>query len=162
MKKMVPALAIAALLGGCIEESSDQKQNRAQEQMNMQAVNAVGMPAITNYAEKRALKEILELRDRAVSTYTYYLDLQGNLHFLCHSVGFGISAATQYTNPQKIDYSSHGVAVISQADPNGLYSPAASEGTYVLCLNPETKSPSPLYVEPRIIVSQWDLTKKTN
>jgi hypothetical protein len=43
------------------------------------------------------------------------------------------------------------------ADPNGLYTPASADGTWVLCLNPHTKHLEPQYVEPRVIVSTYPL-----
>ena len=47
--------------------------------------------------------------------------------------------------------------IVPQADPNGLFSPASADGTWVMCLNPETNQAAPLYVEPRIIVSPFEL-----
>ena len=49
----------------------DQIANEKQEQLSKQAVQEVGMPAITNFQEKRVLKQILELRDTKLSTVTY-------------------------------------------------------------------------------------------
>ena len=60
--------------------------------------------------------------------------------------------ATQYTNPQRVTAGGH---VISQADPNGLFSPGAAEGTWVMCLNEQTQQPDVVYVEPRIVVLPW-------
>lgn len=150
------------LLVSCKDESSSESiQNKKQEDLNKQAVSSVGMPSIVNFQEKRTLKDILELRDTALRTYTYTVaEMTGKRIFLCDSIGFGISSATQYTNPQKIarEYQG-GAAVIPQADPNGLYSPASAEGTYVMCLNPNTGKPVAMYVEPRIIVSQFKLAE---
>jgi len=47
----------------------------------------------------------------------------------------------------------HGYVTLPQADPNGLYSPASAEGTWVLCVDHKDNKPKPIYVEPRIIVS---------
>ena len=117
------------------------------------------MPAIVNFQEKRMAKMILELRDTAITTVTYTQDMSGNLHKLCDSVGYGLPYATQYTNPQKIGYTGNqvGVATLPQADPNGLFSPASADGTWVLCMNPADKKVMPLYVEPHIIVSPFPL-----
>lgn len=125
----------------------------------MQAVQTVGMPAIVNFQEKRFLKQILELRDTKLSTITYTQDLNAKIHKLCDSVGYGIPYSTQYTNPQRVVYSSYkeGIATLPQADPNGLFSPPSAEGTWVLCLNPESKDVAPVYVEPRVIVSTFPL-----
>ena len=40
---------------------------------------------------------------------------------------------------------------LPQADPNGLYSPAAAEGTWVMCRVPGTDKIAPQYIEGRII-----------
>jgi len=161
MNKFISIVAASAImLSGCEEgpQSSTQIEKQKQEQMSLQAVQSVGMPGIVNFAEKRMLKEILELRDQNITTITYVVDMNNNLRKLCDSVGFGIPYATQYTNPQKaVGDNYHVLTTIAQADPNGLYSPAAADGTWVLCLNPETKKPTPLYVEPRVIVSPFPL-----
>ncbi len=61
-------------------------------------------------------------------------------------------------DPQRITTSgADGITTLPQADPNGLFSPAAADGTWVLCLNPRTRELSPLYVEPRIISSPFPL-----
>lgn len=154
----VAILAMSCLMTACDEHpNSTQIERRKQEEMSLQAVQSVGMPAITNFAEKRMFKDILELRDQNVATTTYTVDMNGNRHKLCDSVGYGLPYATQYTNPQRtVDYM-HGVATLPQADPNGLYSPASAEGTWVMCVNHKTGKPAPLYIEPRIIVSPFPL-----
>jgi hypothetical protein len=161
MKKVLLALSVLAIIiAGCKEpESSDNLQNRKQEEMNKQAVQSVGMPAIVNFQEKRMLKDILELRDTAIKTYTYTIsEMTGQRRFLCNSIGFALSSATQYTNPQKISEASQsGYAILPQADPNGLYSPTSAEGSYVMCINPENGKIVAMYVEPRVIVSQFKL-----
>ena len=155
MKKLALVAVLGTmLLAGC-DETSTQVERRKQEELSMRGVQEVGMPAITNFAEKRMMKDIIELRDQNTPTTTYIVDLNGNRHKLCDSVGFGLPYATQYTNPQRWA-GDHG-AVIAQADPNGLYSPASAEGTWVLCVNPKTKKAAPLYIEPRIIVSPFPL-----
>ena len=127
--------------------------------MSKQGVQSVGLPAIKNFQEKRILKDILELRDNPkLTTYTYVTDMNGKLHLRCQSIGYGIPYATQYTNPQKIEWSSsRGTAVMPQADPNGLFSPASAEGTWVLCKNPNKDEVLPVYIEDRVTVSPFPL-----
>ena len=48
-------------------------------------------------------------------------------------------------------YGDHGNVALPQADPNGLYSPAAAEGTWVMCRAPGTDKIAPQYIEGRII-----------
>ena len=120
------------------------------------------MPAIVNFQEKRILKDILEKRDQSLTTITYTQDLNAGLHKLCDSVGFGIPAATQYTNPQRVAAygdaaRGYGSIALPQADPNGLFSPASAEGTWVMCKDPNSDKVAPVYAEPRIIVSTFPL-----
>jgi len=159
-------LAIACLiisLTACdqIKPTSTQIEKAKQEEMSLRAVETVGMPAITNFAEKRMMKDILELRDRNVATTTYIMDMNGKMHKVCDSVGFGLPYATQYTNPQRVARMSetpdHGNVTLPQADPNGLYSPASADGTWVQCVDPKTKKATVVYLEPRIIVSPFPL-----
>lgn len=158
MKLILLAITIAIALTGCdYQPSADQVSQQKQEKLAAEGNAEVGMPAIVNFQEKRNLKMIQELRDTALSTVTYTQDLAGKLHKLCDSVGYGIPAATQYTNP-KYTTSHAGVYItLPQADPNGLFSPASADGTWVLCLNPDTKKMAPVYVEPRVIVSPFTL-----
>lgn len=163
MRKIIALTALTAAtfaLAGCdVTPSSDDIQNHNQEQLNKQAVQSVGMPAITNFQEKRVYKDILELRDTAnLRTYSYITDLNGHLHKRCDSIGYGIPYATQYTSPQKIaDHYQGGYAILPQADPNGLYSPASAEGTWVLCKVPNSDKVSPVYIEDRVTVSTFPL-----
>jgi len=162
-RKILMVFVAAVALTACkpYEPTSEQIQNHRQEESNRQAVQSVGMPNIVNFQEKRILKDIYELRDTQIRTYTYTQDMNGHLHKLCDSVGYGIPAATQYTNPQRVagnmETPSTGNVTIPQADPNGLYSPAAAEGTWVLCSQPSKDKTVPVYIEPRVIVSPFPL-----
>lgn len=168
MKRLLTSLPALALLffvctaESCDNQSSDQVQTQQQETILKEGTNAVGMPAIKNFNERRLLKMILELRDQAdLSTYTYtFSEVTGKLTLLCRSIGYGVPYATQYTNPQKIaDHYNGGFAVTAQADPNGLYSPSSAEGTWVMCKDPNGGDVKPVYVEPRVTVSQFPLDK---
>lgn len=41
---------------------------------------------------------------------------------------------------------------ITQAEPNGLFMPSSSDGTWVMLLD-TAGNPQPIYVEPKVIVS---------
>lgn len=145
--------AVAALgLAGC-EDDSTRVERQKQEQLSMQGVAVVGMPAIVNFAEKKMMKDIIELRDRMAPTYTYLVGEQAGTvgEKICDSLGYGLPAATQYTSPQKLAYDGHGSIALPQADPNGLYSPAAAEGTWIMCKVPGSDKIAPQYIEGRII-----------
>ncbi len=151
-----------ALLVGCEDTSSDGRQRSEQEIILQQATSQVGLPAIKNFRERKILKDIYELRDQeGLTTYTYvFNELQGKLVFLGESIGYGIPAAMQYTNPEKPLANLAEASTIRQADPNGLFSPDSAEGTWVLLKNPNGKEVLPVYIEPRIVVSPFKLSTR--
>ena len=159
------ALAATVALAGCRDPvpTSDQIQNAKQEELSKQGVESVGLPAIHNFQEKRIMKDILELRDQPnLITYTYITDINGRLHKRCDSIGYGLPYATQYTNPQRVAHLSgrDSIVAIPQADPNGLFSPASAEGTWVLCKVPGKDDVKPVYIEDRVTVSPFPLTNE--
>ena len=156
-------IVLGVSLAGCTyTPTSDQVQTHQQETILKELSAQTGMPAIKNARERKLLKDILELRDQeGLVTYTYLIaEYSGELRFLCSSVGYGIPAATQYTSPQRLDYTGAHYQPMPQADPNGLFSPSSAEGTWVMCKDPVGKDVRPVYVEPRIIVSPFKLTTK--
>lgn len=151
MKTLAMVLACLAL-AACGPMSSNQTQEVQQETMSQQGINSVGMPAITHFREMRNLKNIYEMRDQAISTYTYVIDLYGHLHFFCNSIGYGIPYSTQFSPPYT-DGEYHN----SLREPNGLFPPTSAAGTWVQCLNPKTQQVQPQYVEPDVIVTTYQL-----
>jgi hypothetical protein len=155
-------LVMACLLVGCDEQpNSDQIQRDQQEKILAEGTAQIGMPAIHNFAEKRLLKLILELRDQPqLQTYTYvHSEYTNKFRFLGKTIGYGIPYATQFTSPQKADWhQSGGYVALPQADPNGLFSPAEAEGTWIMMVDPSDPSNvQPAYVEPRITVLRFKL-----
>ena len=158
---LASAVIVGAFLTACVPESStsDEKQRNEQEAILQEGTAAVGMPAIRNFRERRLLKDILELRDQeGLITYTYvFNEMQGRLVFFCQSVGYAIPYATQFTNPERPLYDYADTTTIPQADPNGLFSPESAEGSWVMCKDPNGPNTRPVYIEPRVIVSQFRL-----
>jgi hypothetical protein len=160
--RVILALMTLLLVGCEMEKSIDTVQREQQEVLLKEATSAVGMPAIHNFRERKILKDILELRDQdGLVTFTYiFNELNGTLVFLGESIGYGIPYATQFTNPEKLERVHKLEAlyeVLPQADPNGLYSPAAAEGTWILMKDPKGSDVKPVYVEARVIVSPFRL-----
>ena len=111
------------------------------------------MPGVSNYTERGFAKMLIELRDSEITTYSYYMDRDAGLHFLCNSVGYGIPYAVQYVNPERYAYNG---ATIPQPEPNGLFMPDALTATWVLCSD-ASGTISPIYWEPELIVSPFRL-----
>jgi hypothetical protein len=151
-------LLIAILLivvAGC-EGRTDRKQRQATEKLVAEADRQVGMPGIANFTERKFARQILELRDSKVSTYTYIVDWQGRLHFVCNSIGFGLPYSVQFTNPERLVHQSRDVT-LPQPDPNGLFMPDGLSATWILCDDGEG-GVSPIYSEPSLLVSPFRLT----
>ena len=160
---VVMFILVSMSMSGCGEPkaSSDDIQHAQQETILREASQQTGMPAMKNFREKKIMKEIIEKRDQSgYTTYTYVKsEINNDYKLLCKSIGYPIPYATQYTNPKKIEErTGTGYAILPQADPNGLFSPAAAEGSWVMCINKrDSKDVQPVYVEPRIITSPFPL-----
>lgn len=156
------ALAIVIALSACkTEATSDQRMAAQQEKALQDGVSSVGMPAIKNWREKRLLKMIYELRDQdGLRTYTYVVAQQtGARVFLCDSIGFPINDATGFSSPEKVYTSgggSHSFPMI-QAEPNGLFTPDASNSYWVMCLDTEKGKPAPTFITGYPLVTTFPL-----
>lgn len=162
MKTSALLIPLALCLVGCdpMPKDSNRIQAEQQERILQEGTSQLGMPAIKNFRERRTLKMIYELRDQeGLSTYTYVVAEQtGKPVFLCDSVGYAISDATGYTNPDKVMMnSSYGFGTMTQAEPNGLFTPDVSEANWVLCIDPAGNKPLPVFVSSKIIVSAFKL-----
>lgn len=165
MKKLflIIFVIVFSFIGCSHNKSSDDYLNEKTEQAMDEANRQIGMPNIVNFQEKKLAKLIFELRDREdFVTYAYIVNLNGDLIFIGECIGYGLPYSVQFTNPQKLDYSvtrggtAYGAA-IPQADPNGLFMPEGLSATWLMLIDPETKEPRPVYVEPEIIVSPFKL-----
>lgn len=161
MKKIIIILlALIFVFQACQPStpSADAMQAAETKKMQLSAAQSVGMPNITNFTEKRFAKMIYELKDQEVTTYTYFVDMNGKLHLLCESVGYGLPASVQYSNPERIvKNNSYGYGVLPQPEPNGLFMPEGLAATFVLCSD-GSGGVRPIYSEPELIVSPFELS----
>ncbi len=157
---IVALMFMVVAFGGCDETSADrlgEQMERETAELTAEAHRQLGMPDIINFTERRFMKQILELRDKETVTHTYIIDFNGQLHYLCQSIGYGIPYSTQYTNPNRTERVYQGEIAIPQADPNGLFSVGGTAATWVLCLDESDGDIDPLYIEPEILVSPFML-----
>lgn len=160
---MVLVLAVPLMGADCGGDddtnNAEEKQREATNQLQEEAYRQVGMPNLTNFQELKFAKQIMELRDQEITTYTYMVDFNGNLHFVCQSVGYGLPYSTQMTNPDKtVDGPWEGdFTTIPQPEPNGLYMPDNVSATWILCQDPSEGDVDPIYSEPELFVSPFRL-----
>ena len=127
-----------------------ERQRIAQQEM----IKQVPAPRITNWREKKVAARFYELRDRAdLVMYVYTQDMNGRMHFRGKCLGFPIPYSTQYNAP----HSGSGDWQVDQAEPNGLFPPASSEGTIIEKIGADGKT-SIAYIEDRIHVYQHPLS----
>jgi len=153
-----PALAF----WGNSTPSSDKSTAQQMETLLKEAERQTGLPAVTNFTEKRMVKWLYELRDQPnYRTYTYIVTMTGKLVKICDSVGYGINASIQYSNPEKVmKNGSHydgTFGTMPQAEPNALFMPEGLAATYVMCVNEDSDDVKAVYIEPEIIVSPIEL-----
>lgn len=170
MKKIIKSIVavgvIGMLLAGCSaqDDNSDAKQQNQQEKILKQATDQTGMPNITNFTERKMMKDILELRDKAnLTTYVYTQNqMDGKWVYQGRAIGFGLPYGTEYTNPQKIADSSTqgGYAILPQADPNGLFSAQNANATWIMMINEKTNEPEISYLEPNAYITQTKVRKE--
>lgn len=127
-----------------------------------EATRQVAPPAIINYQQLRFQTLLYELQDQELATFTYYANLDGDLIYVCPSVGYGMNASIQITNPERSEwrnrYESIAGITVPQPEPNGLYMPEGLSATYVMCSDPDGSGElRPMYVEDNIIVSPFRL-----
>jgi len=146
------------------KKSSDIIIQEQSEQQMIEANNQLGLPAIVNYQEKKNMKWIYELCDQEnLICYAYlWNEYNGSMVLMGECIGYGIPYSTQYSNPEKIIQTyvygtGYENVVIPQAEPNGLFKPVGLSATWLIMIDPDTKKPRPVYVEPQIIVSPFKL-----
>ena len=180
MKKSVvlvfaAVVVLVVCLTGCQPETSatptaDIRQANETKMRLAEADRQVGMPDITRFTERKLAKDILELRDKEIATWTYIVNLNGDLIFLGTSIGYGLPYSVQFTNPVKLIDAERAlnttlwedsgrVQTVPQADPNGLFMPDGLSATWIMLKGPDGKV-HPTYVEPEILVSPFPLHKK--
>lgn len=155
-------------LVGCRDvTTSDSVQAKQTEQALSEAQRQIGMPNVSNFQQRKLMKLIYEMCDKEdLICYAYIKsDYQGKLMFIGKCVGFGIPFSAQFTNPEKlvdrygrtIRNGVHDTHILPQADPNGLFMPTSSSATWLMMVDPKTKKPRPVYIEPEIVVSPFSL-----
>ena len=141
--------------GGCQKTDRNSAARREQTQQNAQQDHMLRTQPVPSFQwslERHLAIEIYKARQRQVPTTSLVQsNFTGKVMWQCDSIGFPLPYATQLTNPQqgtdvRNNNVSLGVTTIGQAEPNGLYSPASADGTWVPCVD-DKGNIAPVYEE---------------
>jgi len=164
MKTTLWLLPLIIVVIGCAQNPTvNEKESVAQDVIQQNLNSKVGgAPNITNGTDKLTVKKIYEKRDQAnLITYVYSEDMVGILHFRFRAKGYPTCLATQWSAPTKWTYggSTRGYYQEPQAEPNGIYPPATSEGDYILAIDENNPSVDHLvFFEPRWVVYDYPVS----
>lgn len=136
------ALIVAALVvavTACATEGRAQSAERSQqEQSSIAMVNNQPLPVVTWSQLRQNLIEIEQSQATATQTTSFFFN-QGIADpiWSCPSIGYAIPNTASLSNPTQVIWtgSNGGVATGGQMDPNGVYTPTSSTGTYVVCVD---------------------------
>lgn len=148
--KLAGSLALVFLLCSAedCDDSSDRREHSDVERQQVQYTRNQPPPTFDWSLERHLMVELYKARNTAAATYSYVVSpYTGKVLASCPSLGYPIPATTQLTNPMK--WVGQG-AILPQAEPNGLYSPPDTHGTWVMCLGPEGKV-EPAYWEQDVM-----------
>lgn len=144
-------------------ETTDSQVAEQTDQMMSEANKQVGMPNINNWNQKKIVRDLYELLDQeGLQTHTYIVNMHGEKIYLGRSIGYGIPASVQFSNPEKIakdagDFGQYADDIkMPQPEPNGLFMPEGLDATWVFLLDGDG-NPRPVYLEPQILVSPFKL-----
>jgi len=152
------------------EKDADAIQQQATKEAMSEAQKQIGMPAIKNFQEKKLAKMIFELRDREDFICHAYLfnQMTGEIgQYLGKCLGYGLPYSVQFTNPERVEtvhggqYSARNPYTLPQADPNGLFMPSGLSATWIMLYDKNKEDFRPVYCEPLIIVSPFELESGT-
>jgi hypothetical protein len=134
----VPVTALVLGVAACTNSGNNGNNTEHQQQLNDTTTleNNQPLPHF-NYSQARQnMIDIETAEANNVQTTSFFVNLGvADPIGSCPSIGFGIPDSASLSNPdQVVGAPNSQAAVIGQQDPPGLYAPASSMGTFVICL----------------------------
>lgn len=131
----VLAVSLAACTGG---GNSGQQQENAQQQADTSALEASQPIPQFDYSQiRQTLIDAETIAANGTQTTSFFFQ-QGDQDpvFSCPSLGEPVANSASLSNPEQVVGTGDNNAVTTgQMDPDGIYTPTSSSGTYVICLN---------------------------
>lgn len=131
----IGAVGLVIGLAACNSNGNQESAQQNQDSTNLE--NNQPLPNVTYSQQRENLIdiELAEVNDVQTTTFLMHNGDQNPIN-TCPSIGFGIPDTASLSNPLKPASNSGSWAddVVGQEDPNGIYQPPASEGTFTICL----------------------------
>jgi hypothetical protein len=140
-RRVIVILAALGAIFALGAASCDSSQQQAQRDENGQQAAVSGqllknqpIPNIP-YSQVRAnLGQIEVAQAQGVQSTTFFFHTgDPDPIRTCPSIGVPVPNTASLSNPEQAYWGCGGSAVVGQMDPNGIYVPEASSGTYVMC-----------------------------
>jgi hypothetical protein len=141
-KLIIAAVPLAALLAtGCTHAESAQQREQAAQQSDTSSL--ISNQPIPHYNWSQIRQTAIDAQDIAANgtpTTSFFFNMGSRDPLMsCPSLGVPVPNTAQLSNPEQIAPITSrwggGATNLPQMDPYGIYAPAASEGTYVICLS---------------------------
>ena len=135
-------LGAVACTGGTSGVTAGQQQENAQQQQDTTSLEA--SQPIPHYNWSQIRQTAIDAEDIAANgaqTTSFFFQMgDQDPIFSCPSIGMPVPDTAQLSNPDQVEWNSAGSdgissAVTGQMDPDGIYAPSSSSGTYVICVN---------------------------
>lgn len=133
----VLAVTLAACTGG---SGNGNSQEAKQQQQDTNALEASQPIPHFNYSQIRQTiidAETIAANGTQTTSFFFQMGLADPV-FSCPSLGMPVANTSQLSNPLQPyqgGVTTDGGDVVGQMDPDGVYAPAASSGTYVICVS---------------------------
>lgn len=145
MKKIT---AIAAVIVGvaltataCSQPPSTAMKEQLAQQGDTRSLDTNQPIPHYNYSQiRQTLIDAEDISAQGTQTTSFFFQMgDPDPVFTCPSIGMPVANTAQLSNPDQITGVpgnwGGGHDVIGQEDPNGIYAPTASQGTYVICVD---------------------------
>lgn len=143
------AVVTAASLAACTSTNGNTTEKAQQQKDTTTLVNQQPIPGY-NYSQIR--QNLIDIENAeangAQSTSFFFNFGVRDPYMSCPSIGAPIANTTSLSNPFQSN-PDNSASVVGQMDPNGVYPPTNSSGTWVLCIGQDGKI-TPQYAEETV------------
>lgn len=143
--KTIASMAAAAILAVSVAActtSGNQGNNQEAQQQQADTTSLEASQPLPHFNYSQIRQTIIDAETIAANgtqTTSFFFQMGDQAPvFSCPSIGMPVANTASLSNPMQPyegGATTNGGDVVGQMDPDGIYAPAASSGTYVICVN---------------------------